>query len=128
MSMRTEESMKRSLGRWWCVALGVVAFGAPACGGSGSGSNANASWRSSLSSSFSGLFGPRPSTTLEMTLHGGFAYVLGSGFTVEAGFMNSIDEGAGKCQVTQLGVDLKIDDGQITSPQGWPMSFPVQDY
>ena len=122
--------MKRSLGRWWCVALGVVAFGAPACGGSGSGSSAtaSASSTSSLSSRFSGLFGSRPRTTLELTLHGGFAYVLGSGFTVEAGFMKSIDEGAGKCQVTQLGVDLKIDDGQITSPSGWPMVFPVQDY
>jgi hypothetical protein len=49
-------------------------------------------------------------------------------FTVEAGFMKSIDErSTGGCYVTQLGVDLMIDDGQITSPANWPTTFEVTD-
>jgi hypothetical protein len=67
------------------------------------------------------------STKLEVTLHGGFGYVIDSDFAIEAGFMKSIDEGAGGCQVKQLGVELKIDDGKITSPPNQAATIPITD-
>src|SRR5262245_38188350 len=64
-----------------------------------------------------------PHTNLDLTLHGGFGYVVNAGFTVDAGFMNSID--TDQCSVTQLGVDLRVDDGDIVSPSKWPSKFDV---
>ena len=93
--------MRRSRGRWWFL---FVAAGAVAA---------------------SGCPGASPKTHLQLTLHGGFGYVINSDLTVEAGFMNSItSQDLPGCDVEQLGVDLKVDDGTIVSaPPGWP--FPV---
>ena len=64
-----------------------------------------------------------PRTHLDLTLHGGFGYVLNPDLTVEAGFMKDISTAS--CDVKQLGIDLKVDDGTIVSPAGSPLSFPV---
>jgi hypothetical protein len=99
MSTRTEESMRRSRGRWWWTAVaGAAALALSGC--------ASAC--------------PHTTTHLDLTLHGGFGYVLNPDFTVEAGFMKSINKPAWNptCDVTQLGVYLKVDDGNIVSPAG----------
>src|SRR5690242_9950877 len=61
---------------------------------------------------------PQPAVKLEVTLHGGFAYVR-DGDNVEAAFLKSVGDapmaGAPQmptgptCHVSQLGVDLRID-------------------
>jgi len=96
--------MERSLRRCWFAALGAAAVAISACSSA------------------------CPHTDLDLTLHGGFGYVMNPDLTVEAGFMKSWHETDPMgCQVDQLGVDLKIDDGQILSPANWPLSIPVKD-
>jgi hypothetical protein len=95
MSTRTEEIMKGSRWRWWCVAVAGAAIAASGCS----------------------------RTNLDLTLHGGFGYVVNPDLTVEAGFMKSIADTS--CTVTQLGVDLRVDDGQIIDPPNSPPTFLV---
>src|SRR5438045_408696 len=56
-------------------------------------------------------------TMVELTVHGGFAYIEGpTPNTVSVAFMKSWD--AGTCHVMQLGVALKVDDGNVIEPAG----------
>ncbi len=90
--------MRRNGGRWWCVLLMGLGLVISGC----------------------------TKTHIDLTLHGGFGYVINPDLTVEAGFMKSIDDPP-NCTVTQLGVVLTVDDGTIVSPAVWPRSFPVTD-
>ncbi len=49
--------------------------------------------------------------------------MLNPDLTVEAGFMKSI--ATATCEVTQLGVDLKVDDGTVVSPAGPQTTWEV---
>src|SRR4029450_10172808 len=64
-------------------------------------------------------------TTLELTAHGGFAYVRNDDGTGDIGFMKSVNNA--RCTVTQFGVDLRIDDGTIVSPKDSPTMMDVSN-
>jgi len=63
------------------------------------------------------------STTLDVTLHGGFGYVVDPDLAIEAGFMKS--SATPSCDVPQFGANLRIDDGKIVSPPNHATTFPV---
>jgi hypothetical protein len=69
---------------------------------------------------------PFCNTSLELTAHGGFAYVYDPQTKmVEVAFMKSVDEDG--CKVDQVGVELKIDEGKILEPLGHSPTFDVSN-
>jgi len=70
---------------------------------------------------------PRYGTDLNMTIQGGFAYISDKNTAkVSLGFMKSynVNTDANVCQVTQVGLDLYVDDGDILEPAGWLNTTP----
>jgi hypothetical protein len=103
MSTRTENKMRRNRGRWWWTVIAGAAI------------------------AVSGCESACPRTHLDLTLHGGFGYVLNSDWTIEAGFMKSVTNPpwSPSCDVQQLGVVLSIADGTIVSPPGQAVKIDV---
>jgi hypothetical protein len=69
----------------------------------------------------------RYGTDVNMTIQGGFAYVNDKNSAkVSLGFMNSynVNTDTNVCQVTQVGLDLYVDDGDILEPAGWLNTTP----
>jgi hypothetical protein len=54
---------------------------------------------------------------VELTAHGGFAYIDGPNGTVNIAFLKDVDK-PGLCVVKQIGVELKVDDGRVVDPPG----------
>jgi hypothetical protein len=66
-----------------------------------------------------------PRTNVELTAHGGFAYIEGPSGTVNIAFLKDVDKPAVNCTVKQLGVELKVDDGRVVDPPGVTSFDPV---
>jgi hypothetical protein len=66
-------------------------------------------------------------TGVSMTIQGGFAYINSTTENkISLAFMKSYDLTAADntCQVTQRGVDLLVDDGDVLEPVGWNSANP----
>jgi hypothetical protein len=64
-----------------------------------------------------------PRTKVELTAHGGFAYINGPNGTVNIAFLKNVEKP--DCTVIQLGVELKVDDGRVIDPPGVTSFDPV---
>jgi len=87
--------MRRGLGRAWLVVVAAATMAPSGC----------------------------PNTKVELTMLGGFGYVVNPDLTMSAGFMKS--SMTPTCHVPQFGVQLTIDEGEIVSPAGYPARIDV---